>query len=275
MMCFAIDLRLSTINSLHHRLQALACLSSLAARSHRFWYARNDDEVESSTVCEAHCREVAHVAGGQARHIQFFRKCHDRGIHQPQFKVGVGRVDCHGTAELCVGRWRVDERSTTNVGNEGAHGCALVPEEVVQLGQDEPRNIPRTSSINCATEGVVIGRGGDQVVDQGTGIADQRGLRHRSMCRKSSDSSPRSRKGRLIMAAERGFGCGRNCSRARHSCRRTNSDRDSPTWRAPISTSLLVSASRVTVVGCLRRGSAMARLYPRSECGCNAADGCG
>ena len=255
-------------------MQAVGRLPPLAARSNRFRNPRNNHEVESPTVSEANSREVAHVACGQARYIQFLRQCHDRGINQPKLKLGVRRVDCQGTAELRIGRWRVDERPTTNVGDEATHGRTLVPEEVVQLGQDKPGNVPRTSNVNRGAEGVVIGRCGDQVVDQGTSIADQRGLRHRSTCRKSSDSSPRSRKDRLMMPAERGFGCGRNCSSTRHSCRRTNSDRDSPTWRAPISTSSLVSASRVTVVGRLRCASAMARLYSRSECSCNAAGRC-
>jgi hypothetical protein len=230
--------------------------SSAASPLRRLGTGRGNGQVERAAVAEAHRTEIPDIARREADHPQLLGEGDDAGVHESQVERRVGGIDVERARELRLGRRRVEKGAAPNVRDQGSHGPPRAAQEVVHLGEHESRNVAGASGIDRGAKRAMVRRGGDEIVEQCPRIADDCRGHHRSTVRNSSRSSPRCRS-RRTTPADRGFGWGRYCSRARRSCARMNSERETPCARATASRSWSVCASRMMVVTRLRAESAI------------------
>ena len=131
-------------------------------------------QFERVAVTQSNGREVTHITRGQTTNAERLGERHDRTIDETKAEIPEASVHIHRTGELTDGWRRVGERATGDILHEHAHRPALVAKEVIDLGEDETRNVAGPCLVNGIAEPPVVGRALDEIVDKRTGIADQR-----------------------------------------------------------------------------------------------------
>src|SRR6266702_2132765 len=210
---------------------------------------RLDDELEALPAPQRDGSEVAHVARGDAMNAELLGQRDDRRIDEPQAEVDVLAIDLHGAGECSEGRRGIRERAAREISHERGHRRPLVPEEVIHLGEHQPRDVACARGIDGLAKGGVVWRLRDEIIDERAGVAEERGRAQRRGPPNSSASSPRSGSSRSMIPADLGRGCLRYCSRTSESCWRTNSARDTPRSCAARVRSASISGSSAMVVG--------------------------
>lgn len=133
------------------------------------------DQFEPVASSESNGGEVTHVAGRESIDADRLGQRDDRGVDEAQAKIREASVHVHRTRELAEGWRRVGEGTARQILHERLHRCAFVAKEVVDLGEDESRNVARAGLVDDAAKAPVVWRALDEIVDERAGVADERG----------------------------------------------------------------------------------------------------
>jgi len=144
--------------------------TTLASPTGTTW---DHDELQRATTPESDRGEVANVSRCNTRHVEFLRECYHAGIDEAQSEVGIESIDFHRPRKLRVRRRRIEECTSSDVVDQRTHGSTLVSQEIIELGEHQSGNVTSPGGIDCAPERDVVGRRGDQIVEESSGIAEK------------------------------------------------------------------------------------------------------
>ena len=133
-----------------------------------------DHQPERAAVAQPDGAKMADVPRGDPPDAEIFCERDDRTVHEAESKIREAAVDLHRASELIERRRRVCERPTREIVHERLHATPLVAKEVIDLGQNQGRDVPGARSVDLFPKAPMIRRALDEVVDEGTSVADQR-----------------------------------------------------------------------------------------------------
>jgi len=131
-------------------------------------------ELEPTAIMESDRSEVTRVARRQSTNAQRLGQRHHRCVDEAQTEVAEAPVNFHGTRELPQRRRRIREGATGEILHERLHRLALIPKEVVDLGEHEAWNVSRTRLVDGVAKASVVWRAVNEVVDKRPGVTDDR-----------------------------------------------------------------------------------------------------
>jgi len=134
-----------------------------------------NDELERPAVPQSDGGEMTHIARGQTADAERLGQRNDRSVNEAQAEIRKTSIDFHRTRELADSWRRIGESASGDVMHEHLHRRPFVAQEVVDLGKHQARHITSPCPVNGIAEAPVIWRALDKVIDQRTGIADERG----------------------------------------------------------------------------------------------------
>jgi len=133
------------------------------------------DQLEPATTCESNGGEVTHVAGRDSIDAEGFGQGDDRRVDEAKAEIGEPSVHVDRTRELAKGRRCVREGAAREILHERLHRRALAAKEVIDLGEDETRNIAGARLVDGVAKEPVVWCALDEIVDERAGVADERG----------------------------------------------------------------------------------------------------
>lgn len=131
------------------------------------------DQLEPEATSESNDGEVPHVARRKPVNAKRLGQRHDRAVNEAQAEICEAAVHFHRTRELTNCRWSVGEGAACEVLHERLHRVALAAKEVVDLGEDETRNVAGACLIDGGAKELVVWRALDEIVDERPGVADK------------------------------------------------------------------------------------------------------
>jgi len=132
------------------------------------------DQFERATIGKSNGGEVTHVAGRDSIDAERFGQGDDRGVDEAEAEIHEASVDVHRTRELADRRRRVGEGAAREILHERLHRRALAAKEVIDLGEDETRNVTGPRLVDSVAKEPMVWCALDEIVDERPGVADER-----------------------------------------------------------------------------------------------------
>lgn len=132
-------------------------------------------QFERPAVAEPNRREVTHIARRETPDAKRLGERHYRGVDEAKAEFREATVNSHRPGQLTDCWRRVSEGAAREILHERLHRRPLVTKEVVDLGEYQSRNVASPGLVNGVAEEPVVWCALDEVIDQRTRIADQRG----------------------------------------------------------------------------------------------------
>lgn len=98
--------------------------------------------------------EVTHVARRQATDSEGLGQRDHRSVDEPEAQIRETSVHLHCTCQLTRGRRRVGEGASREILPEQSHRATLTTEEVVELGQNEARDVTGAGLLDRPATGL-------------------------------------------------------------------------------------------------------------------------
>lgn len=133
------------------------------------------DQLEPAAASEPNGCEVAHVTCREPMDAERLGQRHNRCVDEAEAEIREASVHGHRTRQLAERRGRVGEGTSGEILHERLHRRALVAKEVVDLGEDETRNVTGARPVDGVAKELVVWRALDEVVDERAGVAKEGG----------------------------------------------------------------------------------------------------